>query len=311
MALKRIDTKNMSHEEWLQARTKYIGGSDAGAIAGLNPWKSQLQVYLEKTNQTELEIKDNERMRIGRDLEDYVAKRFEEATGKKVRRNNFMMVNDFMAANVDREVVGENAVLECKTTNSYAKNDWEEDKIPLHYELQCHHYMMVGGYDKAYIAVLIGNEKFVYKEILRDEETIEMLRNIETNFWQDHVLGDKIPSPDGTETYSQELKSKFRGGLTDQIDIYIPKAKFDRLNELKALKSDVETKIKKIEQDIQVEMKDNELAISDNYQISWKTQSKTSLDNKKLKEEHPDIFENYSKTSEYRVFRIKELKGDK
>lgn len=309
--MERIDTRNMSHEEWLQARSKYIGGSDAGAIAGLNPWKSQLQVYLEKTNQTELEIKDNERMRIGRDLEDYVAKRFEEATGKKVRRNNFMMVDGFMSANVDREVVGENAVLECKTTNSYAKADWEEDKIPLHYELQCHHYMMVGGYEKAYIAVLIGNEKFIYKEIPRDEETIEMLRNIESNFWNAYVLENKMPSPDGTETYSQELKNKYKGGLIDPIDIYIPKAKFDRLSELKALKSDVETKIKKIEQDIQVEMKDNELAISDNYQISWKTQSKTSLDNKKLKEDYPDIFERYSKSKSYRVLRIKELKGDK
>lgn len=307
--IKKIDTRNMSREEWLNARSKYIGGSDAGAIAGLNPWKSQLQVYLEKTNQTDLAIKDNERMRIGRDLEDYVAQRFSEATGKKVRKNNFMLIDGFMSANVDREVVGENAVLECKTTNSYAKSDWEDDKIPFHYELQCHHYMMVGGYEKAYIAVLIGNEKFVYKEIPRDEETIEMLRNIETAFWNDYVLKNELPRPDGTESYSQELKSKFRGGLTDSIEISIDKEKFSRLNELKELKNDVETKIKRIEQDIQIEMKDHEHAFTNGYEITWKTQTRTSLDTKKLKEEHPEILDKYSKSNEYRVFRIKELKN--
>lgn len=307
--VKKIDTRNMTHEEWLQARNKYIGGSDAGAIAGLNPWKSQFKVYLEKTNQVKLDVQDNERMRIGRDLEDYVAKRFEEATGKKVRRNNFMMVDGFMSANVDREVVGENAVLECKTTNSYAKNDWE-DKIPIHYELQCHHYMMVGGYDKAYIAVLIGNEKFIYKEIQRDEETLDMLRKLENDFWTNYVLANKLPSPDGSDSYSQELKSKYIGGLTEYIDIRIPSAKFKYMSELKAIKSDVETKIKKIEQEIQVELKDNEYAKSDNFEITWKNQKRVSLDNKKLKEDYPDIFEKYSKESSYRVLRIKEIKGE-
>ena len=205
--MNRIDTKNMTYEQWLEARSKYIGGSDAGAIAGLNPWKSLLSVYLEKTGQKELNSKDNERMRIGRDLEDYVAKRFEEATGKKVRRNNYMMIKeDFMSANVDREVVGENAVLECKTTNSYAKNDWADDRIPVHYELQCHHYMMVGGYDKAYIAVLIGNEKFIYKEIPRDEDVINMLYDLEKNFWNENVLKKQLPEADGSDSYSQELR---------------------------------------------------------------------------------------------------------
>lgn len=306
--MQRIDTKNLSYEEWLQYRSKYIGGSDAGAIAGLNPFKTSFQVFLEKTNQTELKQIDNERMRIGRDLEDYVAHRFSEATGKKVRRNNFMMIDGFMSANVDREVVGENAVLECKTTNSYAKSDWEDDKIPIHYELQCHHYMMVGGYDKAYIAVLIGNEKFIYKEIPRDEETIEMLRKIETDFWKENVENKIIPEADGTNAYSTELKNRYKGGIEEYTDIDINLEKINRLEELKNIKKETDKKIKKIEQEIQSKMKDFEYGRKDNFSFSWKTQKRESIDTRRIKKEKPEIFEEFKKESTYRVFRIKEIK---
>ena len=72
----------MTHEEWLQARKSGIGGSDAGAICGLNPYTSPLAVYQDKVSET-VEEKDNEAMRQGRDLEDYVARRFMEETGKR------------------------------------------------------------------------------------------------------------------------------------------------------------------------------------------------------------------------------------
>lgn len=307
--MNKIDTKNMTYEQWLEARSKYIGGSDAGAIAGLNPWKSLLSVYLEKTGQKELNSKDNERMRIGRDLEDYVAKRFEEATGKKVRRNNYMMIKeDFMSANVDREVVGENAVLECKTTNSYAKNDWADDRIPVHYELQCHHYMMVGGYDKAYIAALIGNEKFVYKEIPRDEDVINMLYDLEKNFWSENVLKKQLPEADGSASYSEELRQKYQGGIEDSIDLLIDEERLTRLEELKKMEKETKSQIKKIEQEIQAEMGDHEVATTDLYKFTWKTQTRSSLDSKKLREEHPSIYDKYLKTSTFRTFRTNKIK---
>ncbi|MGY3775788.1 YqaJ viral recombinase family nuclease [Helcococcus sueciensis] len=307
--VEKIDTRQMSHDEWLSTRSKYIGGSDAGAIAGLNPWKSLLSIYLEKTGQKELVSKDNERMRIGRDLEDYVAKRFEEATGKKVRRNNFMMIKeDFMSANVDREVVGENAVLECKTTNSYAKDDWEEDSIPVHYELQCHHYMMVGGYDKAYIAVLIGNEKFVYKEIPRDEDVIKMLYELEKNFWTENVLKKQLPEADGSDSYSEELRQKYKGGIEDSIDLLIDEERLTRLEELKKMEKEIKSQIKKIEQEIQVEMGDYEVATTDSYKFTWKTQTRTSIDTKKLREENPNIYDKYLKISTFRTFRTNKIK---
>lgn len=308
MTITKIDTKNLNYEQWLEQRQKYIGGSDAGAIVGLNPWKSQLSVYLEKTNQKENKNKDNEQMRIGRDLEEYVAKRFEESTGKKVRRNNFMMIKDgIFSANVDREVVGENAVLECKTTNSFALKDWQGDSIPVHYELQCHHYMMVGGYDRAYIAVLIGNSKFIWKEIPRDEEMIKLLEEQESKFWNDYVLQRQMPPADGSDTYSNALKEKYQGGLEEAIEIDIEDEQLELLESLKSRKKEIDISIKKIEQEIQSQMKDNEIGILDGYKVTWKSATRKTIDTKKLNEENPDIYNKYLKETNYRTFKINKL----
>ena len=75
-----ISTANMSREEWLKLRKTGLGGSDAGAICGLNPYSSPMKVYQDKTSE-DVSDQDNEAMRQGRDLEDYVARRFMEATG--------------------------------------------------------------------------------------------------------------------------------------------------------------------------------------------------------------------------------------
>ena len=118
----KISTTDLTHEEWLRLRKAGIGGSDAGAICGLNPYASPMSVYYEKTS-LEAEDFDNESMRQGRDLEDYVARRFMEETGLKVRRSNVMYQSEtypFMLANVDRLISGENMGLECKTASAYS-----------------------------------------------------------------------------------------------------------------------------------------------------------------------------------------------
>ena len=118
---KLVSTKNIDHDSWLRYRKQGIGGSDAGAICGLNPYASPMTVFVDKTMDA-VEEKDSESMRQGRDLEEYVARRFVESTGKQVRRSNYMYSSEeypFMLANVDRMVVGENAGLECKTAQQY------------------------------------------------------------------------------------------------------------------------------------------------------------------------------------------------
>ena len=152
---KLVSTLNMEKTEWLKYRKQGIGGSDAGAVCGLNPYRTALQVYQDKTTNETEEI-DNEAMRQGREFEDYVARRFTEATGKKVRRANAMFYdeeNPFMLADVDRMVVGENAGLECKTASPYMEDKWKDGRIPLSYQIQCCHYMSVCNAKAWYIAV--------------------------------------------------------------------------------------------------------------------------------------------------------------
>lgn len=127
-----ISTLNMSREKWLQLRKSGIGGSDAGAICGLNPYASPMSVYRDKTSE-DLSDLDSETMRQGRDLEDYVARRFMEATGLKVRRSNMMYRSEeypFMIADVDRLIVGEDAGLECKTASAYNADKWKDGEVP-------------------------------------------------------------------------------------------------------------------------------------------------------------------------------------
>lgn len=305
-AIKLVNTKDMPREKWLEWRRKGIGGSEAASIAGLNPWSSPLKVWMDKLDQIKEETLDNERMRVGRDLEDYVAKRFEEATGKKVRRENYLLQHPghtFMLANLDRVVVGENAFLECKTTSSYGKQEWEEG-IPLHYELQCLHYMAVGGFDYCYIACLVGNEKFIWHKIERDEDTINNLIQVEKAFWEEHVLKETPPEPDGSDDCSEMIKKKYNVSIPESLELasdYL--YKLNRRDELESLIKEMEKEKKLIDQEIQLEMKEFERASVGERIITWKSQKRTGVDTAKLRAD--GLYDTYAKTSISRVFKVK------
>ena len=304
-----IDTKDMEREDWLKCRKSGIGGSDASAVAGINPWKSPLNVYLDKTSNA-IDNSTSFRMELGNRLEQLVADLFTEETGKKVRNLNGILRNDnypFAFANIDRQVVGENAILECKTTNSFATKEWAEG-VPPHYEIQCMHYMAVTGADRCYIAALIGNQDFKIHILERDQETINYLMAIEKEFWEEYVKGDKVPEPDGSSQYSDYLKDKYSNSNGEKINLdYLPGGQdlIDKYLELKNNKKEIEKEIKQIEQTLQVEMQENQQASLGWHKITWETSTRTSLDSKAIKLEHPEIYAKYTNTSSYRRFTVK------
>lgn len=208
---KTISTVNMDHETWLRLRKTGIGGSDAGAICGLNLCSSPLQVYLEKTDDS-IEDVDNEAMRQGRDLEEYVARRFTEATGLRVQRSNKMYRSTeypFMIADVDRLVVGQDAGLECKTASAFQADKWKDGRVPTHYLLQCLHYMAVTGKKEWYIAVLIMGREFKYQKISWDNELIQKLITVEEAFWYQNIIPRKMPEPDGSKVCGEALEKMY------------------------------------------------------------------------------------------------------
>ena len=302
------DTKDMPKEEWLKHRQAGIGGSDASCIAGLNPWKSAIQLYMDKKEEDPQEVKSL-RMELGNRLEGLVAELFTEETGLKVRNVNGILKNDkypYALANIDRAIVGEKAFLECKTTNSYALKEWEEG-VPAHYEIQCLHYMAITGATHCYIAALIGNSDFIWHKIERDEETIDYLMQIEKDFWENNILKDTVPMPDGSDAYSEYLKKKYDKSNGQVIELHLLENGPDKLSRYDEIVSDIkalESEKKLIEQEIQFHMEDFEVATVGDRKITWKTSNRNTIDSKKLKSEMPEIAQQYMKTSTSRTFRV-------
>lgn len=304
----RISTTGMDHEAWLRQRKKGIGGSDAGAVCGLNPYTSPIQVYLDKTTE-EINDIDNESMRQGRDLEEYVAQRFMEESGKKVRRSNMIYKNQkypFMFANVDRLIVGENAGLECKTASAYSADKWKDDAIPPHYLIQCYHYMAVTNADAWYLAVVILGKEFKYIRLERDEAMIQNLISIEQDFWENYVLKKVMPQPDGSKASEELIKQYFsKADFNKTISLSGFHEKLERRQELDALIDKLDKEKKQIEQEVKLYMEDAELAVGEDFVVSWKNVTTAKIDTAKLKEENPQVYEQYLKQQQSRRFSIK------
>lgn len=303
-----VSTAGITREAWLQMRKKGIGGSDAGAICGLNPYVSPMKVYQDKTS-AEIADVDNESMRQGRDLEDYVAQRFMEATGLKARRSNKMYQSKdypFMLADVDRLIVGEDAGLECKTANAYNADKWKDGEIPAHYLLQCCHYMAVTGKKAWYIAVVILGQDFKYVKISRDEDMIKNLIAIEENFWNNHVLSGIMPNPDGSKTCDEVLEQYFHiARKNSKIALVGFDEKLSRREEARILIRKLEQEVKQIEQEVKLFMKDNEMAVSGQYKVTWKNVDTVRLNAERIKEERPEIYRDFSGVTSYRRLTIK------
>lgn len=302
-----VSTLHLEKSEWLAYRKRGIGGSDAGAVCGLNPYRTAIQVYYDKTTD-EIQQTDNEAMRQGRDLEDYVARRFMEATGKKVRRANAMYYHEkhpFMLADVDRMIVGENAGLECKTASPYMEDRWKDGNVPMHYLIQCHHYMAVCGADAWYIAALILGRGFVYYRIDRDEELISSLIQIETDFWKEHVLKNVLPAPDGSETADKAIAEYFRQSSAVSIPLNGFDKKLERRQELLEVMKRMETEKRRIDQELKLYLGEAEIAENEHFRVSWKSVESSRLDEKRLKEEEPEVYEKYKKAVTSRRFTVK------
>ena len=304
---KLISTLNIDKESWFRYRKQGIGGSDAGAVCGLNPYRTAIQVYYDKTSDT-IEEFDNEAMRQGRELEEYVARRFCEASGKKVRRANAMFYdekNSFMLADVDRMIVGENAGLECKTASPYMAEHWRDDNIPLSYLIQCYHYMSLCNADAWYIAVVIYGKAFQYYRIERDDEAIELIIRIEKDFWYNHIIPKVLPDPDGSKTADTAIAERFKASQNITIPLSGFNDRLQRRQELIKVIDHMEREKRQIDQELKLYLGDAEVAENDQYRVSWRNISRNSLDEKRLKEEQPQIYEKYRKVTTSRRFSVK------
>lgn len=311
MREKVVNVTSITHEEWLTYRRGGIGGSDSATIMGLNPYSSLYYLYCDKLGILEPK-EDNEAMRQGRDLEQYVADRWMEATGKKCHRNNYMWRSvewPWMQADIDREITGENAGLECKTTNAFTKYDFANGEVPLNYYTQCQHYMAVMGFDRMYLAVVVLGRGFYHFVIERSDEEIEILAEHERQFWE-HVQAEEPPEIDGSEATAEALKQRFPQEVSDvAVELSNHTAsEIEHLSELQDIMTQLKADCDAIKNKIKEEMGTAPVALTNTHSCSWQNRSSRKIDWQRLKKEYPEAYADCVTTSENRTLTIKERK---
>jgi len=305
----KISTVDMSREEWLERRRGSIGGSDAAALLGLNNYASPYSLWCEKTGKILPEdISDNESVRLGNDLEQYVAMRWMEKTGKKVRKDNHMIYNNaypFAHANIDRSVVGENAGLECKTTSSWdVLQQCRDGQYPAMWYAQMTHYMMVTGAERWYLGVLVLGKGFFEFTIERDDAEIEALASAEREFW-DNVINNVAPPLDGTEATQDALKTILADSAPGQaIDLSGVSIHLAMYLTLKEKIKEMDAELSEHQAYIMNFMGDAEKGTFDKTTVSFKTQTRQIFDRKAFEADHGAIPEIYFNTSTSRPFKV-------
>ena len=305
-ALKLVKTQDLNRDQWLQVRKGGIGSSDAAAAVGLNPYKSQLELWMEKTGQDEQLPKvdpqdESSPLYWGTLLEPIVAAHYTRRTGNKVRRVNAVLqhpTEPWMLANLDREVMGtpEVQILECKTAGINGARLWK-DGVPEYVQLQVMHQLAVTGAQAADVAVLIGGQDLQVHRIERDEALIANLMALERQFWG-HVQRHEPPPADGSDSADVALRALYPRDSGQSLDLsqdFEMSAAFSDLlavRQVIATHNELEAQLK---QRIQQRMGEASQALFEGGDVSWK-RSKDSLvlDTVRLLKEQPQLLQQYS-----------------
>ena len=314
-------TQEEDEKEWLANRTNGIGGSDVGAICGVNQYSSPRLIYLKKTGQyqdSEDEHSDAalERMHFGHMLEPIVANEYARRTGNKVVVSPATLVHKdypWAIANIDRLIVNDEGIpygiLECKTASEYMDDAWSEGDIPISYLYQLNWYLWITGLEYGVIACLVGGNKFYHYEVWRNDELLrdEIFPKVD-RFWNYHVKNLIEPELTGTDADSEYIANENSEVIKGSEIVLEDKT----MNELAATVKECRAKIKELEaiekeaaNRLKDALKNNEIGYTQDHIIKWSPRSQSRVDTTKLKEKYPEVYKDCLKLSSYRVFTVK------
>ena len=201
-----------AHQQWLEARKRGIGGSDASSVAGVNPWTSAYQLWLDKTDPQPRELEESWNLYFGHQAEPIIREWFAkqnpktvvlDGTGYMFRQKH----EEWMLADFDgfiKEPEQPWRILEIKTSRSWA--DWHDDDgnwtIPVQYMAQADHYLAVTGFDQVVFVVMINGYEPQVLRWNRDSERITRLIDAEKDFWKNHVQKGVSPHPETVEDFT-------------------------------------------------------------------------------------------------------------
>jgi len=305
----------VNKQEWLEERKTYIGGSDLGSILGINNFRTELDVYFEKTAEGIAEDTAGEAAYWGNVLEDVVAQEYAKRTGFKIEKPAGLIRHSeypFIACNLDYWVIddqGNSHILECKTANQMKVTCWGEegtDQIPESYLYQVAYYAAITGVNRVDIAVLIGGQDFRIYRYDKDEVKESQLIRAAKKFWNNHVLAGVPPKP-RTQEDAAKLYPKANGLEVRANDTILEKVCV--LQDLKAREKTISEEIKGLQLCIKDYMQENEVLVGEEGECyaTWKNSAgRTSVDTKKLKAKYSDIYQQCLKISNgHRVFSLK------
>lgn len=322
---------------WLESRRKGIGGSDAAAILGIDPWKGPYSVYQSKVSPIgEQKPQMNDAMYWGNALEQIVADEFENRSGFVLWSDTRLMNahgeyplithpgHPWMHASIDRWLCTTcpsyadhllidhkaDSFLECKTAREGKQKEWDEG-VPENYYAQVQHYLAVTGFDYCFVACLVGGSTYITHKIERNAGYIMNLISREMDFWFNRVVAQSPPPPDDSEATTSLLNGiEATGGKPIELPPY---RTFGILHELKEVKDSITTLEKakmRLENELKVSLGDAELGFVDGRcVVTWKTQSRAGIDSTRLWEQWPDVAKQVTKESKFRVLRVQEIES--
>lgn len=303
--LRLVSTKDLSREDWLDVRKRGIGSSDSSAAIGLNPYKSQLELWLEKTNRDQGLAKPNQDddstpVFWGVVLEPVVASQYQRRTGNKVRKVNAVLQHPefpWMLANIDREVIGSAEVqtLECKTAGINGAKLWREG-VPKYVEVQVMHQLAVTGKQAADVAVLLGGQQLEVYRIERDEFLIQNLIELERQFWH-YVETDTPPPADGSDSADMALRLLYpedSGVVLDFSQDQTLTEAYIQLKQVRQSLSELSTNESILKQRLQESMGTASKAVFAEGSITWKkAKDGSAVDVDALFKARPDLKTQY------------------
>jgi putative phage-type endonuclease len=304
-----------------------LGGSDIGALLGLSPYKTPLQLWAEKVSLNSNAAKDAIHLRFGHHVEPFIAQEYERQTGLRTVTHAptiFHPDHGFMFAHVDRLVLAEDenlaaegqriyaqTLLECKTASVFNRDEWGEpgsDQVPPNYLVQCVWYMAVTQCKRADLAVLLGNQDFRIYQIHRDMELENLVLDHAREFWFDHVLSKVPPSP-VTEEDIRTLYPKEVAGRVIEADHELL-ANLKNYKSTQAKISDLNEQCDALRKDILERMGEAEqITLNHKVLATWKASKPAQrLDTKALAAAHPELAEQFTMQGVIsRRFVVKEL----
>ena len=305
-ALKLVKTNDLSRDDWLKVRRGGIGSSDAGAAVGLHPYKSPLELWMEKTGRDSGLPKtdpndETSPMYWGTLLESIVASHYTKRTGRKVRRINAVLqhpTEPWMLANIDREVIGspDVQILECKTAGMHGARLWKEG-VPEYVQLQVMHQLAVTGKQAADVAVLICGQELQIHRIDRDEAMIARLVQLERQFWS-YVERDEAPPADGSDSADVALRCLYPQDSGQTLDLSQDSSMSAAFSDLLAIRQVLTTNVlleAQTKQRIQQRMGEATKAVFETGDVTWKrSKDGAGLDVGSLLKDQPDLLQRYS-----------------